>query len=99
MVTLLLRGVGEKGPDAREFACGRRRAKALSPPVRKERPKVGCTKIQQALGPYLPSSIAAEECDEAVSGRDIGPDGMRRSAKIVFKVDAPLYRERCGRMN
>ena len=46
----------------------------------------------------LLSEVLSEEVDQAVRGRDISPDGVRRTAAIVLQVACPARRKGGGLM-
>jgi hypothetical protein len=49
-------------------------------------------KVEQGEPSDLLAMMAAEEIDQPVSGRDIGPDGMRGTATAMGKMTRPARR-------
>lgn len=55
-------------------------------------------KVEQCKSADLLAMMAAEEFDQAVGGRDIGANGMRRTAPAMGKVARPTSRQGPSRM-
>jgi hypothetical protein len=55
-------------------------------------------KVQQRKSADFFTAISPEEIDQAVSGGDIGPDGMRASTAIMSEIAPPTRRKDTRRM-
>lgn len=87
-----LRRIGQERAYGGHFPRGGRCPKTLASPVCQERAKVGRMKVQQRKAADFLAAISPEEFDEAMSGGDIGPDGMGAPAPIMRQIASPTRR-------
>ena len=98
MVAALLRGIFEEGANPRQLARGGRGAEALGAALGQERPQIGGDDARQRAGFDRFSAVAAEEVDESVRRRRIGPHRVRRTPPVMFEIGGPLRGQRAGWM-
>jgi hypothetical protein len=54
--------------------------------------------IEEGEPPNLLAMVATQKFDQAMGGRDIGPNRVRTSAAIMGKMASPPRREQSSRM-
>ena len=55
-------------------------------------------KVEQTEAPDLLTTMAAKEIDQAMGGRDIGADRVRRAAAIMSEMASPTRGQSACRM-
>ena len=104
MAPLLLGGIFEERPHARELARGRRWTEPLPTPLGKKGAQIRGGQTDQVGRADRLCSIGAEEVNQPMRGRDIGANGVRGTAAIVLEMAGPasgklacrMVRQVCG---
>ena len=88
-IALLFRGEGQEGANRRHLPRRGRGAQPLASTVGKKCPQIRGMEVEQAEPANLFAAVAAEEIDQAVRGRDIGADRVRRAASVMSEIASP----------